>query len=172
MNPYDDRTSLDVFVDWLIAAGNNIQRIDDFDDWCRLRSTRLPPPLRPYPKATLSRLPAHSAMTDFRSARSDWGLTNKSLRPNRIEPVPAPRVVDETQHRPSADERAWGRKRLEQETTEYSDDLTEHRRSKCSRLTGASTGLVRVKLGDQTVHRMTSGRPATPHDLRSQSCSR
>lgn len=33
MNPHDDGVSLDVFVDWLIAAGHNIQRIDDHDEW-------------------------------------------------------------------------------------------------------------------------------------------
>jgi len=33
MNPHDDGISLDVFVDWLIAAGHDIQRIDDHDDW-------------------------------------------------------------------------------------------------------------------------------------------
>lgn len=33
MNPYDDGVSLDTFVGWLIAAGNKIQRIDDYYDW-------------------------------------------------------------------------------------------------------------------------------------------
>jgi fatty acid CoA ligase FadD9 len=33
MNPYDDGVSLDVFVDWLIRAGNKIQRIEDYDEW-------------------------------------------------------------------------------------------------------------------------------------------
>jgi fatty acid CoA ligase FadD9 len=33
MNPHDDGISLDVFVDWLIAAGHGIQRIDDHHDW-------------------------------------------------------------------------------------------------------------------------------------------
>jgi fatty acid CoA ligase FadD9 len=33
MNPYDDGVSLDVFVDWLIRAGNKVQRIDDYDEW-------------------------------------------------------------------------------------------------------------------------------------------
>ncbi|HEY2504622.1 MAG TPA: carboxylic acid reductase [Mycobacterium sp.] len=33
MNPHDDSISLDVFVDWLIAAGHDIQRIDDHDEW-------------------------------------------------------------------------------------------------------------------------------------------
>ncbi|OBA59641.1 oxidoreductase [Mycobacterium sp. 1100029.7] len=33
MNPHDDGVSLDVFVDWLIAAGNDIRRIDDHDEW-------------------------------------------------------------------------------------------------------------------------------------------
>ena len=33
MNPHDDGASLDVFVDWLIQAGNNIRRVDDYDEW-------------------------------------------------------------------------------------------------------------------------------------------
>jgi fatty acid CoA ligase FadD9 len=33
MNPHDDGASLDVFVDWLIQAGNNIRRINDYDEW-------------------------------------------------------------------------------------------------------------------------------------------
>jgi fatty acid CoA ligase FadD9 len=33
MNPHDDGISLDVFVDWLIAAGHDIQRIDDYNQW-------------------------------------------------------------------------------------------------------------------------------------------
>ncbi len=33
MNPHDDGVSLDVFVDWLIAAGHGIRRIDDHDEW-------------------------------------------------------------------------------------------------------------------------------------------
>jgi fatty acid CoA ligase FadD9 len=33
MNPHDDGISLDVFVDWLIAASHDIRRIDDYDEW-------------------------------------------------------------------------------------------------------------------------------------------
>jgi fatty acid CoA ligase FadD9 len=33
MNPHDDGISQDVFVDWLIDAGNDIQRIDGYDEW-------------------------------------------------------------------------------------------------------------------------------------------
>jgi fatty acid CoA ligase FadD9 len=33
VNPHDDGISLDRFVDWLIAAGNSIQRVDDYGDW-------------------------------------------------------------------------------------------------------------------------------------------
>jgi fatty acid CoA ligase FadD9 len=33
VNPHDDGISLDQFVDWLIAAGNPIERIDDYADW-------------------------------------------------------------------------------------------------------------------------------------------
>jgi len=33
MNPHDDGISLDVFVDWLIAAGRDMRRIDDHDEW-------------------------------------------------------------------------------------------------------------------------------------------
>ena len=33
VNPHDDGISLDQFVDWLIAAGNPIRRIDDYGEW-------------------------------------------------------------------------------------------------------------------------------------------
>ena len=33
MNPHDDGISLDVFVDWLTAAGHAITRIDSYRDW-------------------------------------------------------------------------------------------------------------------------------------------
>jgi fatty acid CoA ligase FadD9 len=33
MNPHDDGVFLDVFVDWLIAGGRDIRRIDDYNEW-------------------------------------------------------------------------------------------------------------------------------------------
>ena len=33
LNTYDDGISLDTFVDWLSAAGNRIDRIDNYDEW-------------------------------------------------------------------------------------------------------------------------------------------
>ena len=33
MNPHDDGISLDTFVDWLIDAGHDIRRINDYDEW-------------------------------------------------------------------------------------------------------------------------------------------
>jgi fatty acid CoA ligase FadD9 len=50
MNPYDDGISLDVFVDWLIDASNQIHRIDDYDDWLarfEIAMTALPEKQRP-----------------------------------------------------------------------------------------------------------------------------
>ena len=41
MNPHDDGISLDVFVDWLIVAGHDIQRIDDHDEWLARFETAL-----------------------------------------------------------------------------------------------------------------------------------
>ncbi|WP_433602474.1 carboxylic acid reductase [Nocardia sp. CA-135953] len=35
MNPHDDGIGLDEYVDWLIDAGCPIQRIADYEDWCR-----------------------------------------------------------------------------------------------------------------------------------------
>ncbi len=32
-NPHDDGISLDTFIDWIIAAGHPIQRVDDYADW-------------------------------------------------------------------------------------------------------------------------------------------
>lgn len=41
MNPHDDGHGLDEFVDWLIEAGHQIERVDDFDEWLELLETRL-----------------------------------------------------------------------------------------------------------------------------------
>jgi len=41
MNPYDDGVSLDTFIDWLIADGHPITRIDDHDDWFHRFETAL-----------------------------------------------------------------------------------------------------------------------------------
>ncbi len=41
MNPYDDGISLDVFVDWLQAAGQKIDRIDDYGEWLARFETAL-----------------------------------------------------------------------------------------------------------------------------------
>jgi fatty acid CoA ligase FadD9 len=41
MNPYDDGVSLDSFVDWLIDAGHQIHRIDDYYDWLTRFETAL-----------------------------------------------------------------------------------------------------------------------------------
>lgn len=41
MNPHDDGISLDVFVDWLIDAGHDIQRIADYDEWLHRFATAL-----------------------------------------------------------------------------------------------------------------------------------
>jgi fatty acid CoA ligase FadD9 len=41
MNPYDDGVSLDTFVDWLIAAGHKILRIEDYEDWLARFETAL-----------------------------------------------------------------------------------------------------------------------------------
>ncbi|WP_232518837.1 carboxylic acid reductase [Mycobacterium intracellulare] len=41
MNPHDDGVSLDVFVDWLIAAGHDIRRLEDYGDWLGRFTTAL-----------------------------------------------------------------------------------------------------------------------------------
>ena len=41
MNPHDDGVSLDVFVDWLIRAGNKIARISNYDEWLARFQTAL-----------------------------------------------------------------------------------------------------------------------------------
>lgn len=33
INPHEDGVSMDTFVDWLVASGHAIQRIEDYDDW-------------------------------------------------------------------------------------------------------------------------------------------
>ena len=41
MNPHEDGVSLDVFVDWLIAAGHDLRRIDDYDEWLNRFTTAI-----------------------------------------------------------------------------------------------------------------------------------
>ncbi len=41
VNPHHDGISLDTFVDWLIEAGNPIQRIDDYNEWILRLETAL-----------------------------------------------------------------------------------------------------------------------------------
>lgn len=41
LNPHDDGIGLDEFVDWLIEAGEPIQRIDDYQDWLSRFETAL-----------------------------------------------------------------------------------------------------------------------------------
>ena len=41
VNPHDDGISMDTFIDWAIAAGHCIQRIDDYEDWYRRFETAL-----------------------------------------------------------------------------------------------------------------------------------
>lgn len=51
MNPHDDGVSLDVFVDWMIDAGQGINRVDEYDDWLLRFETALralPETQRPY----------------------------------------------------------------------------------------------------------------------------
>lgn len=33
LDTHDDGVSLDTFVDWLIADGHEIERVDDYDEW-------------------------------------------------------------------------------------------------------------------------------------------
>ena len=40
-NPYDDGISLDTFVDWLVDAGHEIQRIGDYNEWLTRFETTL-----------------------------------------------------------------------------------------------------------------------------------
>ncbi len=41
VNPHDDAISMDTFIDWAIAAGCEIKRIDSYDDWYRRFETAL-----------------------------------------------------------------------------------------------------------------------------------
>ncbi|WP_172832487.1 thioester reductase domain-containing protein, partial [Mycobacterium asiaticum] len=41
MNPYDDGIGMDEFADWLIEAGNSIQRIADYGEWLQRFETSL-----------------------------------------------------------------------------------------------------------------------------------
>lgn len=54
VNPHEDGVSLDQFVDWLVAAGNPIARIDDYDQWLSQFETAL--------RAQPDKLRQHSAL--------------------------------------------------------------------------------------------------------------
>ncbi|MEV6558540.1 carboxylic acid reductase [Nocardia sp. NPDC051756] len=41
LNPHDDGISLDTFIDWLVEAGQAIERIDDYDRWLTRFETAL-----------------------------------------------------------------------------------------------------------------------------------
>ncbi|MBW0019407.1 MAG: oxidoreductase, partial [Mycobacterium sp.] len=41
MNPHDDGVSLDTFVDWLVEAGHDVRRIDEYDEWLGRFTTAL-----------------------------------------------------------------------------------------------------------------------------------
>ena len=41
VNPHDDGISMDDFVDWMVASGRAIQRVDDYDDWLARFETAL-----------------------------------------------------------------------------------------------------------------------------------
>ncbi|MGH9206480.1 MAG: carboxylic acid reductase, partial [Acidimicrobiales bacterium] len=41
LNPYDDGIGLDEYVDWLIDAGDAIQRIPDYDAWLQRFETAM-----------------------------------------------------------------------------------------------------------------------------------
>ena len=54
-NPHDDGISLDTFVDWIIAAGYPVEKIDDYRSWL----TRFETAMRALPE----RQRAHSVLT-------------------------------------------------------------------------------------------------------------
>ncbi|RVW02439.1 carboxylic acid reductase [Rhodococcus spongiicola] len=62
LNTYDDGISLDRIVDWLIEAGHNIERIDDYDEWLRrFRSAMESLPAEPRRRSVLRLLDAYTA---------------------------------------------------------------------------------------------------------------
>ena len=54
-NPHDDGISLDTFVDWIIAAGYPIEKIDDYPGWLARFETTM--------RALPERQRAHSVLT-------------------------------------------------------------------------------------------------------------
>lgn len=61
LNTHDDGISLDQIVDWLIAAGHDIKRIDDYDEWLRrFRSAMESLPAEPRRRSVLRLLNAYT----------------------------------------------------------------------------------------------------------------
>jgi fatty acid CoA ligase FadD9 len=65
MNPHDDGISLDVFVDWIIAAGHDIQRLADYAEWLARFETALR-------AAAAGRARTHRSVPQCRPGGENW----------------------------------------------------------------------------------------------------
>ncbi|ORA35098.1 carboxylic acid reductase [Mycobacterium aquaticum] len=100
MNPYDDGLGMDEFVDWLIEAGYQIERIDDYREWLqrfestlralpdRQRQASLLPLLHNYQKPERPMLGALAPTDRFREA-----VQEAKIGPDKDIPHVSPAVI-------------------------------------------------------------------------------
>ncbi len=104
LNTHDDGISLDTFVDWLVAAGQDIERIDDYDEWLsrfaeamkalpeRQRRNSVLPLLNAYTHPTVPG--THAPAEKFRSAVQSAGVGEDHDVPHLSEALVAKYVAD------------------------------------------------------------------------------
>ena len=110
MNPHDDGVSLDVFVDWLIQAGNPIDRVDDYGDWVRRFETALT--ALPEQRRTQTVLPLLHAFrapqTPLRGAPEPTEVFHAAVRAAKVGPGDIPHLDAELIDKYVRDLRGFG----------------------------------------------------------------
>ena len=106
MNPYDDGISLDQFVDWLIEAGYQLERITDYDQWLhrfetalralpdKQRQASLLPLLHNYQKPEHPVLGAMAPTDRFRAAVQDAKIGPDKDIPHVTAPIIVKYITD------------------------------------------------------------------------------
>lgn len=97
LNTHDDGISLDTFVDWLIASGQHIERIDDYGEWLSRfeaamkalpetqRKNSLLPLLNAYARPAAPLAGSHPPAEKFRAAVQSAGIGSSNDVPHLTE---------------------------------------------------------------------------------------
>jgi fatty acid CoA ligase FadD9 len=104
LNTHDDGISLDTFVDWLIEAGQSIERVDDYDDWlARFSAAMEALPEQQRKNSVLPLLSAyaqpaapgtHAPAENFRAAVQSAGIGEAGDVPHLSQPLIVKYVTD------------------------------------------------------------------------------